>query len=159
MTIPRCSLEEESNMADTLSRGGPLPRSGGSVDGLTEEQLEQAKLLEEIEHRGEFRAMERAKIKFIVPATIFFMVYYFALPVLVGFFGTNSDGTQGFMDTRLAPGLSVAYLFALSQFIMAWILAFIYLLAFAPKIDRMVHTIVDSVLRHNAKRADEKGGR
>jgi hypothetical protein len=34
---------------------------------------------------SEFRMMVRAKLRFIIPATLFFVVYYFALPVLVGY--------------------------------------------------------------------------
>ena len=33
----------------------------------------------------EFKALMRAKRRFIVPAFVFFVVYYFALPVLVGY--------------------------------------------------------------------------
>jgi len=33
----------------------------------------------------EFRMMVRAKLRFIIPATLSFVVYYFALPVLVGY--------------------------------------------------------------------------
>lgn len=32
-----------------------------------------------------FRELLRAKRRFIIPATIFFLVYYFALPYLVGY--------------------------------------------------------------------------
>ncbi len=144
-------------MADTLkpSRGSTL-----ATGGLTAEELEKEHQLEAIESGPEFRALESSKLKFLLPATIFFMIYYFALPVLVGFFGTNTDGTPGFMDTRLFSGFSVAYLFALSQFFMAWILAFIYLLAFAPKIDQMVRNIVEKVVNRNTEIADrERGGR
>ncbi len=38
-------------------------------------------------HPG-FAELKRAKRRFIIPATIFFMVYYMTLPVLVGFFQT-----------------------------------------------------------------------
>lgn len=117
---------------------------------LTEEELQEERLYEEIEGGPEFRQLERTKIRFIVPATIFFMVYYFALPVLVGFF-------PDVMDTRLFTGFSLAYLFALSQFFMAWILAFIYLLAFAPKIDQMIKKIVALVTAFNTRQA-QKGG-
>lgn len=109
-----------------------------------------AEFIENIEHSNEFKLLRSTKMKFIVPATIFFMIYYFALPILVGFFGTDADGKPGFMDTRLANGVSIAYIFALSQFIMAWILAFIYLLAFAPKMDKIVHSIV-SMVKHTNK--------
>lgn len=149
-------------MADMV-RGSRSPSGSGPDDSvLSAEELNKERVYEEIESGPEFRALERAKIKFIVPATIFFMLYYFALPVLVGFFGVeiNPDGTTkpGFMDTRLFNGFSVAYLFALSQFIMAWILAFIYLLAFAPRIDEMVRKIVQLVVAHNTRNA-QKGGR
>lgn len=149
-------------MADMVR--GPRPQSGSKADDdvVSAAELNEERLYEEIESGPEFRALERSKLKFIIPATIFFMVYYFALPVLVGFFGVeiNPDGTTkpGFMDTRLFNGFSVAYLFALSQFIMAWILAFIYLLAFAPRIDQMVRKIVNLVVAHNTRQAN-KGGK
>jgi uncharacterized membrane protein (DUF485 family) len=66
----------------------------------------------------EFKELIRRKTKFIVPACIFFTVYYFALPVMVGYF-------PELMNTRIGP-VNAAYLFALSQFFMAWILAAIY---------------------------------
>ncbi len=68
----------------------------------------------------EFVGLIRAKIRFIVPATIFFLVYYLLLPLLAGF-------AKDFMDTKVIGDVNVAYLFALSQFFMAWILAAIYL--------------------------------
>lgn len=123
-----------------------------TADYSNSDERSKAEALENIEHSNEFKRLRNTKLKFIVPATIFFLVYYFALPVLVGFFGVNADGTPGFMDTRIAPGLSIAYLFALSQFIMAWVLAFIYLLAFAPKMDKIIQSIVSTV-KHN------KGGK
>ena len=130
-------------MADIANR--PV----GSRDSVPPEVLQNEEALEKIESGPEFRRLESSKLKFILPATIFFLIYCLALPILVGFFGTNADGTPGFMDTRLFSGFSIAYLFALSQFIMAWILAFIYLLAFAPKIDVMVAQIVALVTKRN----------
>src|SRR5688572_2360722 len=70
----------------------------------------------------EFKSLVAAKLKFIVPATIFFLVYYFALPVLVGY-------APQFMETKVFEVLNLAYVFALSQFFMAWILAAMYLRA------------------------------
>jgi uncharacterized membrane protein (DUF485 family) len=85
----------------------------------------------------EFRALVAAKIRFIVPATIFFIVYYFALPVLVGY-------APGFMDTKVIGPVNIAYLFALSQFFMAWILAWFYLRR-AADFDSMARNIVARV--------------
>ncbi len=67
-----------------------------------------------------FRELLRRKAALVVPATIFFTLYYFALPVLVGWF-------PELMNRRVLGPLNLAYLFALSQFFMAWTLAAIYL--------------------------------
>jgi uncharacterized membrane protein (DUF485 family) len=67
----------------------------------------------------EFRALLRAKLRFIIPSTAFFFLYYFALPVLVGY-------APKLMATEVWGRVNLAYLFALSQFIMAWALAAIY---------------------------------
>jgi uncharacterized membrane protein (DUF485 family) len=72
-----------------------------------------------VEADPEFRALVAAKRRFIVPATLFFIAYYFALPVLVGYW-------PGLMDRDVVGNVNVAYLFALSQFFMAWILMALY---------------------------------
>ena len=87
----------------------------------------------------EFRSMVRAKLRFIIPAVVFFVVYYFALPVLVGY-------APGLMSRKIFGVINIAYLFALSQFFMAWIIAALYLRA-ASKFDKMEHTVIEKVLR------------
>lgn len=77
----------------------------------------------------EFKTLVTAKLRFIVPATVFFLVYYFALPVLVGY-------APRIMEAKVFGVINVAYLFALSQFFMAWILAALYLRA-AGRFDEM----------------------
>lgn len=81
----------------------------------------------------QFKALLKAKIAFIVPATIFFVIYYFALPVLVGWF-------PELMEKRLGP-VNIAYVFALSQFFMAWAVAFVYLRK-AAKFDEEARQII-----------------
>jgi uncharacterized membrane protein (DUF485 family) len=81
-----------------------------------------------------FRALLKAKRRFIVPAMIFFIVYYFALPVLIGY-------ARPFMETRVWGPVNLAYLFALSQFFMAWIIAALYVRA-AARFDRMAKEVV-----------------
>jgi uncharacterized membrane protein (DUF485 family) len=85
----------------------------------------------------EFRNMLKAKLRFIVPATLFFVVYYFALPVLVGY-------APGLMARRVFGVVNIAYLFALSQFFMAWIIAALYLRA-ASRFDKMEQRIISKV--------------
>jgi uncharacterized membrane protein (DUF485 family) len=81
-----------------------------------------------------FKALLKAKRRFVIPATIFFVVYYFALPVLVGY-------ARPFMETRVFGEVNIAYLFALSQFFMAWIIAALYVRA-AGKFDRMAADVI-----------------
>jgi uncharacterized membrane protein (DUF485 family) len=80
-----------------------------------------------------FKALLQEKRRFIVPATVFFLVYYFALPILVGYF-------PEFMKRQVIGPVNIAYLFALSQFGMAWALAWIYMRA-AVRFDSLAEQI------------------
>lgn len=71
-----------------------------------------------IAETGEFKALLASKARFIVPMTIFFLFYYFSLLVLVGYF-------PDLMKTRIGPA-NLAYVFAFSQFIMSWAVAYAY---------------------------------
>ena len=55
-------------------------------------------------------------------------------PVLVGY-------ARPFMETRVFGAVNVAYLFALSQFFVAWIIALLYVRA-AGKFDRMAAEVI-----------------
>ena len=82
-----------------------------------------------------FKDLMATKKVFIVPAFIFFIVYYFALPILVGYAPT-------FMATKVIGNVNLAYLFALSQFFMAWTIAFLYVKA-AGDFDRLAKDIIE----------------
>src|SRR6202011_1679153 len=68
----------------------------------------------------EFRRLIMAKRNFIIPAVVFFLVYYFALPLGNGL-------APDLMNTKVIGNINLAYLFALSEFVMAWILAAVYI--------------------------------
>src|SRR5262245_42841725 len=89
---------------------------------------------ERVAAMDEFKSLIAAKRKFIAPAVIFFIIYYFALPALVGY-------APGFMSRRVLGVINLAYLFALSQFFMAWILAALYVRA-AGRFDEMARKII-----------------
>ena len=74
---------------------------------------------EALEAKPEFRALLARKSRFIIPATIFFLIYYLALPILVGY-------CPELMKKKVWGEVNVAYVIALSQFFMAWIMAFLY---------------------------------
>jgi uncharacterized membrane protein (DUF485 family) len=98
---------------------------------------------DKIAESKEFQDLMATKKMFIVPAFIFFVVYYFALPVLVGY-------APAFMSTKIGY-VNLAYLFALSQFFVAWIIAGLYVRA-ANNFDRLAKDILD-------KAEDAKGGK
>jgi uncharacterized membrane protein (DUF485 family) len=83
----------------------------------------------------EFQDLMATKKLFIVPAFIFFVVYYFALPVLVGY-------APRFMSTKVVGQVNLAYLFALSQFFVAWLIAWLYVKA-ASDFDRLAKDILE----------------
>jgi uncharacterized membrane protein (DUF485 family) len=72
-----------------------------------------------IEDAPAFRRLVAAKRRFTIPATLFFVVYYFALPILVGYF-------PSVMERKIWRSVNWAYAFALSQFFMAWALMYLY---------------------------------
>jgi len=97
-----------------VGRSGPVPSHEQTSD-----EDEDVVDWERVAAMPEFGQLMKAKAAFIVPATLFFLVYYFALPILVGWF-------PELMRRRVGP-VNLAYLFALSQFFMAWAVAFVYL--------------------------------
>jgi uncharacterized membrane protein (DUF485 family) len=82
----------------------------------------------------EFKNLLAIKKTFIIPAFLFFIVYYFLLPILVGY-------APEFMSTKVIGVVNLAYLFALSQFFMAWTVAWLYVKA-SNNFDRLAKDIV-----------------
>src|SRR5579862_616206 len=83
----------------------------------------------------QFKDLMATKKMFIVPAFVFFVLYYFALPVLVGY-------APHFMSTKVIGQVNLAYLFALSQFFVAWLIAWLYVKA-ASDFDRLSKDIIE----------------
>jgi len=75
---------------------------------------------EGLEQTDEFRELVRRRFRFVLPATIFFLVYYFLLPLGNGL-------APDLMKTKVFGEVNIAYLFALSEFVMAWVLAYLYI--------------------------------
>lgn len=90
-----------------------------------------------VQEMDEFRLLILAKKEFVIPATVFFVVYYFLLPVLVGY-------APALMTRKVWGPVNLAYLFALSQFFVAWAIAFAYVGA-AKKFDKYGAHILDTL--------------
>lgn len=113
-----------------LGRGAPKP-----AHELTADEDVDVADWDRLAALAEFKALLAAKRRFIVPATVIFIVYYFALPVLVGY-------APRLMAAKVFGVINVAYLFALSQFFVAWVVAVLYVRA-ASRFDAMARAIVD----------------
>ncbi len=84
-----------------------------------------------------YRQMISQKTRAVVVMTVFFVVYYFALPVLVGYW-------PDLMARRLWGSVTLAYAYAFSQFLMTWGLAYIYM-RYALRFDQMTASILSDV--------------
>jgi len=118
-----------------------MANAAGNLEVAQPKQYQASKSTwDEIAASNAFQDLMATKKIFIVPAFIFFVVYYFALPVLVGY-------APQFMSIKIG-NVNLAYLFALSQFFVAWIIAGLYVRA-ANGFDRLAKDILDKA--ENAK--------
>ncbi|ALC82818.1 MULTISPECIES: DUF485 domain-containing protein [Bacillus] len=72
----------------------------------------------EIASSPAFQRLLKRKRLFIAPIAIFFFVYYFSLPVLTSYFT--------FLNQPAIGAITWAWLFAITQFIMTWVLCILY---------------------------------
>lgn len=85
-----------------------------------------------------FRDLISAKVKFLVPLVIFYLVFYLSVTVLAGF-------APGFMAQRAVGPINVGYLLILVTYVMALIVALVYVRvanrSFDPKADRAIEDL------------------
>src|SRR3954467_11221001 len=116
------------------------PASHGSVNGKSQ--------WDRVAEMDEFRLLLLARKQFVIPATIFFVVYYFALPILVGY-------APAFMSKKVWGQVNIAYLFAVSQFFVAWAIAWNYVIA-ARKFDQFGTKIMEHLKNEGWFKAEEE---
>ena len=81
-------------------------------DGLTPEEYT------EIAHSPGFRALLASKLRFLLPASIFFFVFYFALPLMTAY--------TPILNQPVIGKITGAWLFAFAQFVMIWAMCGLY---------------------------------
>lgn len=96
---------------------------------------------EKIASSNKFQQLMTSKKKFIVPLTIFFLVFYFTLPFLTSY--SNILNKIAFGD------ISWAWVFAFAQFIMTWVLCIVYVKK-ASYFDKLA----DEVIEENKKKGE-----
>jgi uncharacterized membrane protein (DUF485 family) len=75
---------------------------------------------ERIERMPEFQELVARRRRFVVPATAFFLLWYFGFVILAGY-------AEDFMGSSVYEGLTVGYVLALTQFLMVAVLGLWYL--------------------------------
>jgi uncharacterized membrane protein (DUF485 family) len=75
---------------------------------------------EAAERSPEFQELVHRRRRFVVPATVFFLVWYLGFILLAGY-------APDFMGESVYEGLTVGYVLALTQFLMVWGLGWLYL--------------------------------
>ena len=101
---------------------------------------------EAIERSDEFRELVKRKRSFVVPATIFFLAYYMAFIIIAGY-------APDFMARSVYEGLTIGYCYALTQFLMVFVLGLWYL----RKAEKEFDPLADAVAAAGV--ADEETGR
>ena len=96
---------------------------------------------EAVERSPEFRELTKRKRSFVVPATAFFMAWYFGFVILAGY-------APDFMGREfLTDGFTVGYALALSQFVMTWALGAWYLRKADREFDPLAERAAEVALR------------
>jgi len=91
-----------------------------------------------IEAQPEFRELVARRRRFVVPATIFFLAWYFGFIVLASY-------APDFMGESVYQGLTLGYVLALSQFLMVAVLGLWYLRYSERELDPLRAQITRSV--------------
>ncbi|HET8823052.1 MAG TPA: DUF485 domain-containing protein [Thermoleophilaceae bacterium] len=103
---------------------------------------------EAVERSPEFRQLIKRKKAFVIPATIFFLAWYFGFIILAGY-------APDFMgDEFLTDGLTVGYVLALSQFVMTWVLGWLYLRKADREFDPLAARAREAALGHATGNGD-----
>ena len=98
----------------------------------------------------EFRELVRRRNAFVIPATIFYLAWFFGFILLCGY-------AEDFMGKSIYEGFTVGYLIALSNFIMAWALGALYLRQARRVFDPLARTAADAAVEAGRQAAGAQG--
>jgi uncharacterized membrane protein (DUF485 family) len=108
------------------------------------------------ERSPEFRELVKRKKAFVLPATIFFLAWYFGFIILAGY-------APDFMGREvLIDGVTIGYVLALTQFVMTWVLGAMYLRRasrdFDPLAERAAAVALEAGRTRRGERFERDGG-
>jgi uncharacterized membrane protein (DUF485 family) len=101
------------------------------------------------EESPEFKELTKKRRAWVLPATIFFMAWYFGFIILAGY-------APEFMGREfLTDGFTVGYALALTQFIMVWVLAVAYVRRADKVFDPLERKAAEKAL-HSARGSEQQ---
>ena len=108
------------------------------------------------ERSPEFQELVKRKKAFVLPATIFFLAWYFGFIILAGY-------APDFMGREvLIDGVTIGYVLALTQFVMTWVLGAMYLRRasrdFDPLAERAAAVALEAGRTRRGERLERDGG-
>lgn len=80
--------------------------------------MEESREWNRVARTSAFHDLMEKKKAFIIPATIFFLVFYFGLPILAAY--------TTILNFNVVGSITGAYVYAFAQFAMTWILMHMY---------------------------------
>jgi uncharacterized membrane protein (DUF485 family) len=86
-----------------------------------------------IAQSSSFQTLLSEKKKFIIPITIFFFCFYFALPILTSY--------STVLNHKFIGSITWAWVFAFLQFVMTWVLSMLYSKK-AARFDELANKVV-----------------
>ena len=105
-----------------------------------------------IERSDEFRELVKKRRSFVVPATIFFFTYYMTFIIVAGY-------APDFMGKSVYQGLTVGYCYALTQFLMVFVLGLWYLRKAEKEFDPLADAVVAAAAEDEGARFTRPGER
>jgi uncharacterized membrane protein (DUF485 family) len=95
---------------------------------------------EQVERLPEFQELVARRRRFVLPATAFFLLWYFGFVILAGY-------AEDFMGSSVHEGLTVGYVLALTQFVMVAVLGLWYLRYSERNLDPLRAQVVERAAR------------
>ena len=133
-------------MATAQRRAAENGDPGTGVNGAGEPQVD----WEGLARTPEFRELVARRKAFVVPATVFFLAWYFGFIVLAGY-------APDFMGREfIADGLTVGYVLALSQFVMVWALGWAYVRRADRVFDPLAARVAQRALEGDLPAAEQR---
>jgi uncharacterized membrane protein (DUF485 family) len=96
----------------------------------------------QIANSSKFKQLMSQKKKFLIPLTVFFLLFYFMLPILTSY--------TTILNKPAIGSITWTWVYAFAQFIMTWVLSMIYVRK-AMKFDELAADIVEENQMEGAK--------